>query len=139
MICSQHILVQYDVGSQFIIDALCLEPICYGQLCQISQLVAVGNQIRIFLRTRTACERVSHIAHPYQWQIGIAVEGCRNANTILWHGERPYILANAGQCHRLSRLIVDQFQTAVCEQHTLVDVELYIDGLTSLSITGTML
>ena len=139
MVCRQQIFVQYDVGCQFIIDILCPKPICVGQLGQISQLVAVGNQVRIFLRTGTACERVSHIAHPYQWKIGIAVEGCRNANAILWHRERPDILANAGQCHRLSRLVVDKFQTAVCQQHALVDVKLHIDGLTCLGITGTAL
>ena len=132
MTCRQHILVQYDVGSQFIIYTLCLNPICHGQLGQISQLVAVGNLVRIFLRTGTACERVGHIAHPYQWQVGIAVEGCRNADAILWHRERPDVFCHASQHHRLTRLVVDEFQTAVREQHALVRRYLHINGLACL-------
>ena len=135
MTCRQHILVQYDVGSQFIIYTLCLNPICHGQLGQISQLVAVGNLVRIFLRTGTACKRLSHIAHPYQWQVGIAVEGCRNGSTALRHRERPDVLANAGQHHRLARLVVDEFQTAVREQHALVRNHLHINGLACLGTT----
>ena len=97
------------------------------------------DDIWILLRAIAFSKSICHRTVPQRWNSGVAVKGCSSGDSVLRHRERPDVLAHAGQCHSLARLVVEKFQTALGEEHTLADIELHIDGLTCLGITGTAL
>ena len=90
------------------------------------------NEIRIVLRALAFGKSLCNSTVPYRRHVGVAMEGCRYGNREVRHGKRPDILANAGQCHRLSRLIIDRLQCTIRQEHVPAQVKFHINGLACL-------
>ena len=107
----QYILVQENVIGQLVVLALCQCSVGIAELCQISQLSTVVNQVWVIFRTLTLCKFGCDIAFPYVWEIGVTMEGSRYCNREVRHGKRPDTFGHIGQCKHFSRGVVDHFQS----------------------------
>ena len=131
----QHILVEDNVGYQLEMRPLVLRTILAQDFSHIRQLRAVLDQVRIFLGSCSASERISCAAVPDVGSLRIPVEAGRYSNGALWHGERPYTVRQCCQLDGCSSRVVRHHRCTASNQHALVRNHLHINGLACLGTT----
>ena len=127
----EHIGIEHDVVRQTVVLPLGYVSSAVGNLSQISQLGTVGDQVGIFLRTRTTSKGVSHTAVPCQCLLRICIETCCHGNLGIWHRERVDILSFLLQGNFLTRGVIGQYQAGFSHQHVMSE-----DGLQEYLFPG---
>ena len=128
----EHIGIEHDVVRQTVVLPLGYVSSAVGNLSQISQLGTVGDQVGIFLCTRTASKGVCHTAVPCQCLLRICIEACCHGNLSIGHRERVDILSFLLQGNFLTRCVIGQYQAGFSHQHVMSEDGLQIYLFSSL-------